>query len=159
MAMESKETVYFNEEAECARAAVKEVLDRASDAQLENIGITSTLIIEQGSQHVSLSLIIPFLHPFSHELSFHLHGSDFEVGCLGATSTMLSLQNLNPVAAAQGRTGFQLKLLTVFRASDSDAQLENFSITSTLLIEKGFHRPSFLSFSGFSIQVGSLGSM
>ncbi|KAK3230234.1 hypothetical protein Dsin_002115 [Dipteronia sinensis] len=27
MAMESKETVYFNEEAECARAAVKEVLD------------------------------------------------------------------------------------------------------------------------------------
>lgn len=28
MAMESKETVYFNEEAECARAAVKEVLDR-----------------------------------------------------------------------------------------------------------------------------------
>lgn len=26
-AMESKETVYFNEEAECARAAVKEVLD------------------------------------------------------------------------------------------------------------------------------------
>lgn len=28
MAMESKETVYFNEEAECARDAVKEVLDR-----------------------------------------------------------------------------------------------------------------------------------
>ncbi|KAF5444528.1 hypothetical protein F2P56_033652 [Juglans regia] len=27
MAMESKETVYFDEEAECARAAVKEVLD------------------------------------------------------------------------------------------------------------------------------------
>ncbi|KAJ6306778.1 hypothetical protein OIU78_021985 [Salix suchowensis] len=27
MAMESKETVYFNEEAECARAAVKEVMD------------------------------------------------------------------------------------------------------------------------------------
>ncbi|MFS7912831.1 hypothetical protein Hanom_Chr02g00134481 [Helianthus anomalus] len=27
MAMESKETVYFNEEAECARAVVKEVLD------------------------------------------------------------------------------------------------------------------------------------
>ncbi|XP_002527088.4 uncharacterized protein LOC8281389 [Ricinus communis] len=27
MAMESKETVYFNEEAECARAAVKEVFD------------------------------------------------------------------------------------------------------------------------------------
>ncbi|KAJ9146070.1 hypothetical protein P3X46_028385 [Hevea brasiliensis] len=27
MAMESKETVYFNEEAECARTAVKEVLD------------------------------------------------------------------------------------------------------------------------------------
>ncbi|TYH13381.1 hypothetical protein ES288_A06G135700v1 [Gossypium darwinii] len=27
MAMESKETVYFNEEAECARASVKEVLD------------------------------------------------------------------------------------------------------------------------------------
>ncbi|XP_022772381.1 uncharacterized protein LOC111315023 [Durio zibethinus] len=27
MAMESKETVYFNEEAECARRAVKEVLD------------------------------------------------------------------------------------------------------------------------------------
>ena len=27
MAMESKETVYFNEEAECARGAVKEVLD------------------------------------------------------------------------------------------------------------------------------------
>lgn len=27
MAMESKETVYFNEEAECARAAVKEVLE------------------------------------------------------------------------------------------------------------------------------------
>ena len=26
-AMESKETVYFNEEAECARVAVKEVLD------------------------------------------------------------------------------------------------------------------------------------
>lgn len=28
MAMESKETVYFDEEAECARAAVKEVVDR-----------------------------------------------------------------------------------------------------------------------------------
>ncbi|KAB1220858.1 hypothetical protein CJ030_MR3G011007 [Morella rubra] len=28
MAMESKETVYFDEEAECARAAVKEVLDK-----------------------------------------------------------------------------------------------------------------------------------
>ncbi|KAJ0025439.1 hypothetical protein Pint_07864 [Pistacia integerrima] len=28
MAMDSKETVYFNEEAECARDAVKEVLDR-----------------------------------------------------------------------------------------------------------------------------------
>ncbi|XP_044511069.1 embryogenesis-like protein [Mangifera indica] len=28
MAMESKETVYFNEEVECARDAVKEVLDR-----------------------------------------------------------------------------------------------------------------------------------
>ncbi len=27
MAMESKETVYFDEEAECARVAVKEVLD------------------------------------------------------------------------------------------------------------------------------------
>lgn len=27
MAMDSKETVYFDEEAECARAAVKEVLD------------------------------------------------------------------------------------------------------------------------------------
>jgi hypothetical protein len=27
MAMESKETVYFDEEAECARAAVKEVMD------------------------------------------------------------------------------------------------------------------------------------
>lgn len=27
MALESKETVYFDEEAECARAAVKEVLD------------------------------------------------------------------------------------------------------------------------------------
>lgn len=27
MAMESKETVYFNEEAECARAAVKDVVD------------------------------------------------------------------------------------------------------------------------------------
>lgn len=27
MAMESKETVYFNEEAECARAAVKEVVE------------------------------------------------------------------------------------------------------------------------------------
>lgn len=27
MALESKETVYFNEEADCARAAVKEVLD------------------------------------------------------------------------------------------------------------------------------------
>ena len=27
MAMESKETVYFDEEAECARTAVKEVLD------------------------------------------------------------------------------------------------------------------------------------
>lgn len=27
MAMESKETVYFDEEAECARAAVKEVVD------------------------------------------------------------------------------------------------------------------------------------
>lgn len=27
MAMESKETVYFNEEAECARAVVKQVLD------------------------------------------------------------------------------------------------------------------------------------
>uniref|UniRef100_A0A6N2NJA3 Uncharacterized protein n=1 Tax=Salix viminalis TaxID=40686 RepID=A0A6N2NJA3_SALVM len=27
MAMDSKETVYFNEEAECARAAVKEVMD------------------------------------------------------------------------------------------------------------------------------------
>lgn len=27
MAMESKETVYFDEEADCARAAVKEVLD------------------------------------------------------------------------------------------------------------------------------------
>lgn len=27
MAMESKETLYFDEEAECARAAVKEVLD------------------------------------------------------------------------------------------------------------------------------------
>nr|GFD09738.1 polyribonucleotide nucleotidyltransferase [Tanacetum cinerariifolium] len=36
MAMESKETVYFNEEAECARAVVKDVLDMY-DGLLSNL--------------------------------------------------------------------------------------------------------------------------
>ncbi|XP_021737555.1 uncharacterized protein LOC110704082 [Chenopodium quinoa] len=53
-AMESKETVYFNEEAECARAAVKEVLDmfqgllgRLKDQEREALQRSMGLKIEQ----------------------------------------------------------------------------------------------------------------
>ncbi|XP_044475143.1 embryogenesis-like protein [Mangifera indica] len=54
MAIESKETVYFNEEAECARIAVKEVLDRfegllgkLKDSEKEALQSSMGLKIEQ----------------------------------------------------------------------------------------------------------------
>ncbi|XP_060198700.1 embryogenesis-like protein [Lycium barbarum] len=45
-AMESKETVYFNEEAECARAAVKEVLD-LYNGLLENVSESEKGVIQR----------------------------------------------------------------------------------------------------------------